>query len=74
MTQPTVSFGNPRPVSIGTYVSRGVFEREYDITPDGKRFIGVVVPAGQSGSAGTPQINVVVNWFEELKRRVAPSK
>jgi eukaryotic-like serine/threonine-protein kinase len=69
MTQPTVSFGNPRPVSIGTLVSRGVFEREYDITPDGKRFIGVL-PVGQPGSAGTPQINVVVNWFEELKARV----
>ena len=41
--------------------------------PDG-RILGVVA-AGQTQSAGstTPQIQVVLNWFEELKRRV-PTK
>jgi hypothetical protein len=37
--------------------------------PDGR--ILAVVPAGQSQSASaTPQIQVVLNWFEELKARV----
>ena len=40
----------------------------HDITPDGKRFIGMIV-AGQnpSGAPVTPQIHVVLNWTEELK-------
>jgi hypothetical protein len=44
-------------------------------TSDGKRFLGVV-PAGQntaSGALAAPQIQVVLNWTEELKARV-PTK
>jgi len=37
----------------------------YDVTRDGQRFLMV---KDQSGSA--TQINVVVNWFDELKRLV----
>jgi hypothetical protein len=51
-------------------------ERNYDILPDG-RFLGVAgeeTAAGrEQSSAATPQIQVVVNWFEEL-RRLAPAK
>jgi hypothetical protein len=44
--------------------------RNYDITPDGKRFL-IVLPAQNDATKGaTAQINVVVNWFEELKQRV----
>jgi hypothetical protein len=48
------------------------FERNNDITRDSKRFLGVVA-AGQntaSGSLAAPQIQVVLNWSEELKQRV----
>jgi hypothetical protein len=46
------------------------FVRTFDITPDGK-FIGVI-PSGQTqtGTPATPQIHVVLNWFEDLKQRV----
>ena len=45
--------------------------RNYDVMPDG-RILGFVA-AGQTQSAEfTPQIQVVLNWFEELKQR-APS-
>ena len=58
------------------FVERGpAFERNNDITLDGKRFLAVVA-AGQNAAAGasaTPQIQVVLNWFEELKARV-PTK
>ena len=59
------------------FVERGpTFERNNDITRDGKQFLGVVA-AGQaataSGAAAAPQIQVVLNWFEELKARV-PTK
>jgi hypothetical protein len=52
--------------------TRGRVEREYDITPDGKRFIGIS-SSSASGAAATSipnQINIVTNWFEELKARV----
>ena len=39
----------------------------YDVTPDGQRF--VMVQAAEQ-EAGATQINVVLNWFEELKRLV----
>jgi hypothetical protein len=44
--------------------------RTYDILPDGKHFIGVV-PAGQAqtGAASAPQIQVVLNWFEDVTQR-----
>jgi eukaryotic-like serine/threonine-protein kinase len=73
-TRPTFTFGTPvllpRP-----FVERGpAFERNHDITFDGTRFLGVVA-AGQSasGAPAAPQIQVVLNWFEELKARV-PTK
>jgi serine/threonine-protein kinase len=46
--------------------------RDYDVTPDGKRFI-MIFPAEQaerSEPAGV-RISVVLNWLEELKQRVA---
>lgn len=43
--------------------------RTYDILPDG-RFIGVVDAEQQQQFATGPQIQVVLNWFEELKRLV----
>ena len=39
---------------------------DYDVAPDGQRFV-MALPVG--GSA-PDQINVVLNWFEELKRLV----
>jgi hypothetical protein len=43
----------------------------YDVTPDGTGFV-FVQPAIQTRSEeqSVPQINVVLNWFEELKERV----
>jgi serine/threonine protein kinase/Tol biopolymer transport system component len=44
--------------------------RDYDITPDGERIL-MVVPAEEPQLEASPQIHVVLNWFEELKARVA---
>ena len=73
-TRPTFTFGNPVPVPSGFLGRPQNAERNYDITRDGKRFLGVVV-AGSTAAAATaaPQIRVVLNWFEELKARV-PTK
>jgi serine/threonine-protein kinase len=42
-------------------------ERNWDTMPDGTRFLGV---EQLSDFSATRQINVVLNWFEELKQRV----
>ena len=73
-TQPTFAVGNPVPVPRGSMVGIGTpAPRRYDIAPDG-RILGIVL-AGQtpSDAAVRPEIQVVLNWFEELKVRV-PSK
>ena len=75
-TRPTFTFGNPVPVP-SRFVERGPgAERNNDITRDGKQFIGVVAAgpsANAPGTAAAPQIQVVLNWFEELRQRV-PTK
>jgi len=67
-TQPTFSVGKPAVLFEGDYVvsefpATGI---AYDVSPDGQRFL-MVKEVEQPASA--TQINVVVNWFEELKRR-----
>jgi serine/threonine-protein kinase len=44
-------------------------ERTYDTMPDG-RILGLQVNVGQDGKPIAPRIQVVLNWFEELKQRV----
>ncbi len=70
-TQPSFTFGSPVLVPRGGVASRGpTGQRNHDLTPD-RRMLGVVL-AGQteSGSAVPQQVQVVLNWFEELKARV----
>jgi serine/threonine-protein kinase len=45
--------------------------RNFDVTPDGQRFL-MVFPADRTGNgeAVRPTINIVENWFEELRQRV----
>ncbi len=68
-TQPAFSFGETvmfaRPVLGGAPTA----ERTFDISRDGQRLLGLIATT-QSGGVETPQIQVVLNWFDELKRRV----
>ena len=52
----------------GHYQPTPVTYPNYDVAPDGQRFL-MLKPVEQEQAAPT-QINVVLNWFEELKRRV----
>lgn len=46
------------------------FSRNADITPDGK-LIGLIdANTTKSGAPLAPQIQVVLNWLEELKQRL----
>jgi serine/threonine-protein kinase len=47
----------------------GAGNPNYDISPDGNQFV-FVEQDSPTGLEGAAQINVVLNWFEELKERV----
>jgi serine/threonine-protein kinase len=73
--RPTFTFSNAVPLPKQFYEGGPTSPRTYDIMRDGQRFIGVTGDApglpGQGASA--PPIQVILNWIEELKRRV-PSR
>jgi serine/threonine-protein kinase len=66
--QPSFTAGKPRMLFEGHYQTTPVTYPNYDVSPDGQRFL-MLKPIEQAQAAPT-QINVVLNWFEELKRRV----
>ena len=65
-TEPRFAFTTERAVRAGNFVVEGG-SRDYDITPDGQAFL-VVVRANED--AAPPQVNVVLNWHQELLERV----
>jgi Tol biopolymer transport system component len=74
-TQPSFVFGKPAPLPIEGILSNGRqgAPRAYDITPDGKQFL-VMLPPSEVEAGGirqAQQINITLNWFEELKQRSA---
>ena len=42
--------------------------RGYDIAPDGQRFLMIKLPDSSIETRGATQINVVLNWHQELER------
>ena len=66
-TEPSLSFGIPEKLFKNTNLGLGIMSgTPWDIHPDGKRFL-MMKPAAASGG----KINVVVNWFEELRQRMS---
>ena len=69
-TQPRFAASKPKLLFEGHYeTSMYAFEPNYDVSPDGQRFL--MIKASEPESAGT-QLNVVLNWSDEL-RRLAPA-
>jgi serine/threonine-protein kinase len=65
-TEPTFKPGKTEALFQGKYTSQ-----EWDISPDGKRFLMVKEIRSNASEGGGPRkINVVLNWTEELKQRV----
>jgi eukaryotic-like serine/threonine-protein kinase len=66
-TTPTIRVGKPQ----------SLFEKRddllgFDLAPDGRRFLMLKSQAAEQGS--TVQLNLVVNWFDDLRRRVPVGK
>ncbi len=69
-TEGTFSAGKPKVLFEGSYVPTPRSFPDYDVSPDGQRFLML-----KSAEEATPtQINVVLNWFEELKQKVPVGK
>ena len=68
--QPTFSAGKPRLLFEGSYVAGGptAAGAMYSVSPDGQRFLMTKAP--EQLQSGLTQINVVLNWFEDLKKKV----
>jgi Tol biopolymer transport system component/predicted Ser/Thr protein kinase len=71
-TQPSFTAGKARMLFEGRYVETpNPATTYYDVSPDGQRFL--MIKESEQSSAAT-QINVVLNWFEELKQKVPTGK
>jgi len=70
-TDPAFAFGNEQVLGMQGFLYPGGGIRPYDITPDGQRFL-MIFPQSETDSteSSAQRINVVLNWFEELKERV----
>ena len=75
-TETAFSFSSRTPILDWPYLGPfGPFDRSYDrpydVSPDGQQFLAIK----EGGSDGTtPQIIVVQNWFEEVRRLAPPSE
>jgi hypothetical protein len=65
-TQPDLVVGTPRTLFEGPYVLSAIWDRNYDATADGQRFL--MVRQADAGDS-TVRLNIVVNWFEELMEK-----
>jgi hypothetical protein len=66
-TSTALSLGPPRLLFGKPYAfGAGVTVPNYDVSPDGQRFVMV------KEELGAGRLNVVLNWTEELKRLASP--
>ncbi|GIT52597.1 MAG: hypothetical protein Ct9H300mP15_28100 [Gemmatimonadota bacterium] len=71
-TEPAFTVSAPELLFDGpgyTRVQSQGWVRNWDLHPDGSRFIMVSAQGGGAGDV-LPAVHLVVNWFEELKRRM----
>jgi Tol biopolymer transport system component len=71
-TKPELIASKPRMLFQGRYEQAPFPNSNYDISPDGQRFL--MLKPGDSAETAPTQINVVLNWFEELKQKVPTGK
>ena len=68
-----LTLGRPSVVVKGPYGSPGYNGRDYDVSPDGKRFL-LLKDVETSGSTKPPppEVRLVLHWVNELERLVPP--
>jgi len=68
-TGPDFHAGHPRALfSLHPMIARAFESKQtWDVTPDGERFLVINAPDNEETGV---KMQAVVNWFEELRRRV----
>ena len=70
VTTPSFGFSNEQAFPVEGISVVGYY-RDYDMTPDGERLVVMLsADLGESGAQARDQVNIVLNWFEELEQRV----
>ena len=67
-TQSGFAAGKPRTLFEGQYEPTVFTVANYDVSPDGQRFL--MLKRSEKEAAVPTQVNIVLNWFDELKRRM----
>ena len=70
-TAPSFSVSKPTQIPRTGAMLRIGFPRNYDIAPDGRRF--AIIVDTSNATTVSPTIEVVLNWTDELERRVPRS-
>jgi Tol biopolymer transport system component len=73
--EPTLRVGAPRELFASTGYMLAVLGRTWDVDPSGQRLLmirvpGAAPPSEEGDEPSRNRIDVVLNWFEELERRV----
>ncbi len=68
-TGPPFKVGNAVPAGPKDIVMPIPGSRNFDVTRDGKQFLVVVLGDTKTNAPPRQQINIVLNWFEELRQR-----
>jgi hypothetical protein len=64
----------PRPWSPTQIREQNALYWNLDLAPDGKRFVVVPRPEAAGGQKGSVHVTVLLNFFDELRRRVPTGK
>jgi Tol biopolymer transport system component len=67
-TSSGLTFGSEQLLPVEGFISFGNGYRAWDISPDGQQLL-MILPNGRQ-TEQRPQIDIVINWLEELKQRV----
>jgi len=68
--EPGATFLPGTPKELFTYSSYTSLSGVYDVSADGKRFLMITSGAAEQGATATPEIHFVLEWFEDIRRRV----
>jgi hypothetical protein len=66
-TAPTLKVGKPSPLFESPFVAGEPGLPNYDVSADGSRFL--MIRAGAEEAKPGP-LNIVINWFDELRSRI----
>ncbi len=66
--------GTPKPLFKGAYVQGAGGARNYDVAPDGKRFLMIKEVGRPAEPPPRDKLVVVLNWTDEVRHALAAAK